>query len=345
MIEIDGSQGEGGGQILRSALSLSCLTGKAFRITKIRAQRSKPGLRPQHLKAVLAAREISKAHTSGERLGSGEIIFQPQKISAGKFNIDVGTAGSTSLILQTLFLPLARAGEKSTLTITGGTHVPWSPSYHYLEWQWLPYLRKMGVDSHMNIERAGFFPKGTGRVWIEIFPTRSILPLRLIHRGTLRRLRGLSTVSNLPVHIAQRQQAQVEYRLGEKYDFEIQIKHLPSLFKGTTLLLMAEFEGGSCCYIGLGKLGKPAEKVADEVVDEFEYFMSTNGTVDQYLSDQLLLPLSFAIGESELLTPKVTQHLLTNATIISKFIPVNIEINGGVGQPGVIRITNTMGWI
>jgi RNA 3'-phosphate cyclase len=339
MIHIDGSQGEGGGQVLRSSLSLSLMTQKELEITNIRAGRAKPGLRAQHLKAVEAATLIGRAQVSGADLGSTALAFHPTRIEPGRYHFDIGTAGATMLVLQTIFLPLAMAGTKSTVTITGGTHVKWSPSYHYLELQWLPFMRRIGCQADLNMEWAGYYPEGGGRITATISACEKTSHLELTERGNLKQIRGLSAISNLPRHIAKRQREQVLRRIGDRYYLsDIRLVELASRFKGTMLLLLAEFEHSQACYFSLGELGKPAERVADEAIDELEEFLSTDGAIDQYLADQMLLPLSFASGPSRLRTSKITRHLLTNAEVLRSFLPVQIDIEGDFGKPGLICI-------
>ena len=348
MIEVDGSQGEGGGQILRSALTLSIITNKALRIHNIRAHRPKPGLRAQHLKAVDAAAAISKADVKGAFLNSDSLIFIPRELRTGRYKFDIGTAGSTSLVLQTIFLPLSMAQSASSIIISGGTHVPWSPNFHYLALHWLEVLLKRGFKAQLTLDLAGYYPQGNGRITATIRPTRRITPLRLTMRGPLRRVYGISSISNLDISIADRQKRQAIQRI-QKIGMDTKIKTLntPSKFKGTSLLLIAEFDSkngndyAKCCYFGLGAKGKPAERVADEAVDALEAFLTTDGAIDQFLADQLLLPLAFASGISEYRTSQVTQHLLTNANVIYLFTQTQINIQGQIGQPGLIRIIPT----
>ena len=329
--------GEGGGQVLRSALALSILTGQAMHITNIRARRSKPGLMAQHLKAVDAASAISKASVRGASMNSAELIFEPSEIRSGRYKFDIKTAGATTLVLQTIFIPLSRASSASSVIITGGTHVPWSPSYHYLELNWLPLLIEMGFDAQISLDQAGFYPQGAGRISAVIRPAGEIQALNLARRGPLLHLQGISAVANLPLSIAERQKRQALKRL-EKLRPRIKTVQMPSRFKGTILLLFAEFENGRACFFGLGKLGKPAERVADEAVDGLEAFLATEGTVDPYLADQLLLPLSLANGPSVLRTSRVSEHLLTNAAILRAFLPVEIDILAASGEPGLVRV-------
>jgi len=340
MIEIDGSLGEGGGQMLRSVLSLAALTKQEVRIFNIRARRSKPGLRPQHLKAVEATAKICGAAVEGFESDSQEIVFYPGDVRPGKYRFDIGTAGSTSLLLQTILLPLSKAADASVVTVTGGTHVPFSPCYHYLDLNYLPFLWKIGLDVHLRMEQAGFYPRGGGQVRAAVDPVDQISPLTLMERGRLLEIRGVSGVANLSHNIATRQRRQVIGRLGRRFPLnDIRILEMPAPSPGTFILLLAEFEHSQACYFALGEKGKPAETVADEACRAFEAFVATEGVIDQYLADQLLLPISLASGPSMFRTSQVTQHLLTNAAVIRAFLPVEIEIRGEIGEPGELRIT------
>jgi len=340
MIDIDGSLGEGGGQVLRSSLTLSMMTGQEMRITNIRAKREKPGLRPQHLNAVQAAAEICGASVEGANIGSQEITFSPGEIRGGKFRFDIGTAGSTSLVLQTVMLPLSKAAKQSIVTIIGGTHVPGSPCFHYLDFHYLPFLWKMGLDVHLRMEQAGFYPRGGGQIRASIEPNKKLLPLTLMERGRLIEIRGISAVANLARNIATRQRRQVLGRLGRRYPLnDIRVLDLPAPSPGSLILLLAEFEKSQACYFSLGEKGKSADKVADDAIASFEAFVATDSAIDQYLADQLLLPLAFASGPSEISTSRVTKHLVTNAEVIGKFLPVEIKMKGEIGEPGIVSVT------
>lgn len=339
MIQIDGSAGEGGGQVLRSSLTLSVITGQAVQFHHIRARRPKPGLAAQHLKAVEAAAAVSGATVHGAQVGSTTLTFTPGRIRAGDYQFDIGTAGATSLVLQTIFLPLSLAGGSSRVSLTGGTHVPWSPAFHYLQLQWLPFMQAMGCDAELALEQAGFYPKGGGRIEATIRPARPLQPLQLVSRGPLQHVQGISGVANLPRSIAERQRQQAEGRLyGSDAPVEIDLLEMPAYGQGTFLLLLAKCTDGQACYVGLGERGKPAERVADEAVGQFVRWLRRDGAIDQYLADQLLLPLVLAGGPSSLRTVEVTQHLLTNADVIRQFLPAKIEIDGALGQAGMIRI-------
>ena len=339
MIQIDGSLGEGGGQVLRTSLSLSILTGRPLLITRIRAGRAKPGLQPQHLAAVRAAAQISRAQVTGDFVNSQTLTFEPSGIYAGAYRCDIGTAGATSLVLQTIWLPLALAGAPSEVTVTGGTHVPWSPCYHYLDWQWLPTLRRIGLAGELKLDLAGFYPQGGGIVQAAIEPADTISPLRLTERGAVKGIRGLSLVANLDLSIAERQRDRALRRLADRHNrIEIEVADIWANTKGTALILLAEFKHSTACYFGLGALGKRAEQVADEACLWLEKFLAGTGAVDEYLADQLLLPLAFADGVSEVRTADVTEHLTTNAEIIRAFGVAQIEIERGHGREGLMRI-------
>jgi RNA 3'-terminal phosphate cyclase (ATP) len=338
-VEIDGSMGEGGGQVLRTSLSLSVLTGRGLRLVNIRARRAKPGLMAQHLKAVEAAAAISGARVEGAQLASGSLLFEPREIRAGAYSFDIGTAGSTSLVLQTILVPLGFAPDASTVVVTGGTHVPWSPSFHYLDWQWAPFLRSIGFDLRLEMEQAGFYPRGGGRVRATIRPSARREPLRLTARGKLMKIRGISGVARLDRKIAERQERRACERLeGLCSEIAIEIVQVPAASPGTFLLLLAECEHSQACYCALGARGKPAEKVADEAAEGMAEFLAGNGAVDPWLADQLILPLAVAGGESEVRTARVTRHLLTNAQVVKEFLPVRIEITGEIDEPGTVSI-------
>jgi RNA 3'-phosphate cyclase len=344
LLEINGALGEGGGQVLRSSLTLSILTGRPIFIRNIRANRSKHGLLAQHLKSVDAASAVSKANVEGAALGSTSLTFRPHEVRSGRYKFDIGTAGATSLVFQTIFLPLSKAVAASSVIITGGTHVRWSPCFHFMEMQWLPYMQRMGFNADIELHSAGFYPQGGGRINTVIRPVTTIAPLNLIKRGKLIRITGISAVANLNREIAERQKRQALGRLVSLSgtlglpEIQIKIQEFPSPTKGTVLLLLAQFENGSACYYALGELGKPAERVADEAIDALLEFLDTDAALDQYLADQLLLPLSFAGAPSILHTSQITQHLLTNAEIIRTFLPVSISIDGDLGKPGIIHI-------
>jgi len=341
VLAIDGAMGEGGGQVLRSALSLALVTGRAFHMTRIRANRDRPGLRPQHLAAVQAAAQVCGARVSGDRVGSAEIHFTPGPVRPGDYRFDIGTAGATSLVLQTLLLPLALADGNSTVIIHGGTHVPWSPCYHYLDWQWRPMLGRLGIPFELDMPLAGFYPRGGGELLARIPGGARPGGLSLTERGALRAIRGLSAVAQLPLEIAERQRDQALRRLRPmlpELSPDLAITELPSHTPGTLLLLLAEFDAGQACCFALGARGKRAERVADEAVHELAAVLHSDAPIDPWLADQLLLPLALADGPSTLRTAVATSHLLTNAAVIRLFLPVDIRVDGRPGGPATLYI-------
>lgn len=339
MINIDGSIGEGGGQILRTCLSLALITGQSFRISNIRSGRQRPGLRAQHVKAVELAAKIGKADVIGDKLNSTTISFTSRMVRPGHYKCNISTAGSTSLVLQTIYLPLSLGSAESSILISGGTHTKWSPSFDFLLHHWLVFMKKIGFKMSLNLDLAGFYPQGGGSIGAKIHPIKSISPLKLTQRGTLKQIHGISAVANLDRRIAERQRDQIVRRLGHRYPLnEIRVKNMPSRFKGTTICLICDFENSQCCYFALGELGKPAERVADDVADSIERFLSTDAVIDEFLADQILLPLAFAQSRSIYSTPKITSHLITNSEIIQKFLPVKIQISGETGSPGMITV-------
>ncbi len=340
LLTIDGSEGEGGGQILRTALALSMVTGRPFEIVSLRAGRKRPGLRPQHLAGVRAAAKICSATVTGDSIGSRTVRFEPGAVRKGTYEFDIGTAGSTSLLLHSLYLPLALASGRTVLRLTGGTHVPFAPTFHYLEGQWAPLLRRIGIEVELQLLRAGYYPEGGGQIRAKVRPAPSIQPLVLEARGRLKSLEGLSAVSNLPRSIGDRQRRRALQRLEEHGLYPgLQSVELPSRGRGTALHLLAAFDGGArACFDALGARGKRAEAVADEACDALLQFLSTGGVIDGHAADQLILPLALAVGPSRLRVPRITSHLLTNAAVIQRFLDCRVAIDGAPDTEGSLTI-------
>jgi len=273
-------------------------------------------------------------------MGSSDLTFVPGAVRPGDFIFDIGTAGSTSLVLQTVALPLSQAGDGSEVTLIGGTHVPWSPCTHFLDLQWLPILRRMGFAAEIDLRLAGFYPQGGGRISCVIRPAYDIQPLNLVQRGDLVRLSGISAVADLDQSIADRQKRQALGRLSKRFpSFLVKTSVLPARSKGTFLLILAEYVVGRGCFTALGERGKPAERVADECVDALEAFLTTEAVVDHFMADQLLIPLALALTPSQIYTSQVTRHLLTNAEVICSFLKAQIDVQGELGKPGQVKIT------
>jgi RNA 3'-terminal phosphate cyclase (ATP) len=342
-LQIDGNYGEGGGQILRTTLSLSCILKKPVEIVNIRRGRKIPGLQPQHLTSVSACKKISGAETQGDSLQSVALRFSPQKTKGGDFTFDVAkrkrSAGSTSLVLQTLLLPLSRCEDSSKIKVLGGTHVPWSPPFDYLKEIFAPMVKKVGCEIALEIKMWGWYPKGGGEVLCTIQPTSRFSPLNLTERGKLCSLSGISVVSNLPNSIAERQRNQAMKILKDKgFSPEIKLLQAPSVGQGTFFFLKAEFENSIAGFGALGERGKRAEKVAEEACADFLQFMQSAGAIDPHLADQLIPYLALANGKSTFTVSKITQHLLTNIWVVQQFLPTQILVEGKQGEPGKVTI-------
>ncbi len=342
---IDGSYGEGGGQILRTTLSLSALLGKEVEIKRIRAGREKPGLRPQHLAGIRALARISGAKVEGDEIGSQSISFSPNRVGAGAYRFNVaeerGSAGAVTLVLQVLLLPLCFSSSSSKVTLLGGTHVPWSPPFHYLSMVLLPTLARMGVCCEAEIEKWGWYPKGGGVIRVKIVPIVELQSINLSTRGRPRSISGISGISNLPIHIAIRQKERtyqrIKERLGLEPDIHI-IDNVPSPGQGTVLFLVLESEGGVSGFSALGRRGKRAEEVADEAVDQLFEHIESKGCIDPHLSDQLIPFAALAKGRCIFTVSRITRHLLTNIWVVKQFLNVRIEVKGREGEAGKVDI-------
>jgi RNA 3'-terminal phosphate cyclase (ATP) len=338
MLDIDGSFGEGGGQILRSALALSLMTGKSFKLRKIRANRKpKPGLRPQHLACVRAAAKIGSANVAGDTVGSSQLTFEPGTVSAGQYRFAIGTAGSTALVLHTVYLPLALAGTPSEIVLEGGTHNEKAPCYHFLETTWAAYLKRMGLAIKLEMERPGFYPRGGGVISAHIAPCSKLRPLTLTGPVKIDQASILSAVAGLPEHVSKRQARRATVRLrGAGLEPEVAFEEWDG---GPVCVLLITFPGKvPSLFFGLGARGKPAESVADEAADESLAHRQTGMPVDRHSGDQLLLPLAIADGDSEYHVSTIDRHLTTNAAIIQMFLDCQITIDGDEGEPGVVKV-------
>jgi RNA 3'-terminal phosphate cyclase (ATP) len=344
VIEIDGSHGEGGGQILRTSLALSALTGTPVRIRRIRSSRKAPGLKPQHLISAKAAAQICGGRLVGAQPNSTELCFHPGEVQAGRHAFDVGTAGSTSLVLQTLLPPLAFAGSPSRILVNGGTHVAWSPPADYLRDVFLPTVATMGLRAKFHIRRSGFYPIGGGEIEAIVEPSPAPLkPLRIKERGRLKSLRVISTVARLPLSIAERQLNRATNRLAEqglKPQGEPGTVESPG--KGSFCFIRADFENVRAGFSALGELGKRAERVADEAVEEFIGYWNDPGALDRHLADQVVLYMALAKGESIVTLSEVTEHLKTNIWVIEQFLPIKfaLEVDPS-GRGGTLRVAGT----
>jgi RNA 3'-terminal phosphate cyclase (ATP) len=325
MIVIDGSRGEGGGQILRTALALSLVTGKPFRIQRIRAGRRKPGLLHQHLTAVNAAAEIGSARVSGNVIGSQELTFAPTAPRAGRYRFSVGTAGSCTLVLQTVLPALILADGPSEILLEGGTHNQAAPPFDFIAHAFLPLLNRMGARVEAVLERPGFYPAGGGRMRVRVAPAARLVPLELLERGDIVNRRAKATVARLPLHIAQRELAVVRERLSWPDDSLEAVETPDSSGPGNVLVLTVASGGITEVFTGFGQLGVRAETVADRAVGEVEEYLASGVPVGRHLADQLLLPLALA-GKGAFRTLSPTLHTVTNAEVIRLFLDVEVRV-------------------
>jgi RNA 3'-phosphate cyclase len=325
MLSVDGSYGEGGGQILRTALALAALTGVPVRVEHIRARRSKPGLRPQHLTAVQALARVCQAEISGVSLGSQDLTFRPRTPQGGHYLFDVasrtGSAGAVTLVAQALLPPLIKSGARATLILKGGTHVPWSPPAHYLSHAFLPALAAIGAEVDMTLERWGWYPRGGGEIRLTIRGARPLTGVQWLTPAKSSTFRALSAAAKLPEHVA-------------RLDTAVPVEIIPAggLDPGSLVFIWGPQAG----FTALGARGKPAEQVADDAVEAYLAFRARGGACDRHLADQILIYLALARGPSRFTTEAVTSHLLTNVWVIEQFLGPTFEIKGALGERGEI---------
>jgi RNA 3'-terminal phosphate cyclase (ATP) len=343
LLEIDGSFGEGGGQILRTSLALALLTGRSFHLRNLRAGRSKPGLQPQHLQSVRAASTIAGAQTRGASRGSSDLVFEPGPVTAGSYRFDIGTAGATGLVLQAVYLPLAlRGGAPSELTLIGGTHVRASPCFHFLDTTWRRYLAECGLRLSLKLVRPGFYPRGGGIVEASIQPATRLHGIRQLGQrarpGPVKAT-GFSAVAGLPDTIGRRQARRATVRL-EQYGLDVDLRaETWEGGPGTVIGVELDTTPVPTLFFSIGERGKPAERVADDVVDEvIGYLKAGPNVVDAHSADQLVLPLALADGPSEYRVARVTRHLTTNVSVIRRFLDREIVCDGEEGGAGVVRV-------
>lgn len=325
MLTIDGSQGEGGGQILRTSLSLSLVTGQPFRMERIRASRQKPGLLRQHLTAVEAAKTIGCAEVAGQSLNSQAMEFQPGPVTPGNYRFSVGTAGSATLVLQTVLPALLSASGPSTLTLEGGTHNPMAPPFDFLANCFLPLIQRMGPGVELDLRRHGFFPAGGGQLHARIEPAKELSRLDLLERGSIKSRAARALVSGLPEHIGQRELTVVREELKwREEECVIEPVQYP-VGPGNALVLVIGTEEVTGIFTGFGERGRPAEEVARSAIQQAKAWQDANVPVDEHLADQLLIPMALAGGGS-FRTTKPSLHTITNAEVIQRFLPISINI-------------------
>ncbi len=351
MLVIDGSYGEGGGQILRTSLALAAITGRPLRIERIRAGRRKPGLAAQHLTAIRAAAAICGAKLEGDTLGSETLEFFPRcPPASGNYHFDVaearegGSAGAAALVLQTIALPLVLAPGESSVTVKGGTHVPWSPSFDYFEHVWMEILRRLGLNGTARLGAWGFFPAGRGEITLRLIgasngSVKAFMPLTAMERGGLKAINGRAVAASLPAHIAQRMADRAEALLRPLgVPVTIKTERVRSLSPGAWIFLSTVYDRTVSGFGALGRRGKPAEEVAEESVAELFDHHRRGALLDRHLADQMLLPLTFADGASEFTCSAVTRHLETNAWVIGQFDAARVEIESGPNGAGHVKV-------
>ncbi|HEY7543385.1 MAG TPA: RNA 3'-terminal phosphate cyclase [Blastocatellia bacterium] len=321
---IDGSHGEGGGQVLRTSLALSLLTGKPFRIEKIRAGRKNPGLLRQHLTAVNAAQEISRAEVAGASIGSRELEFAPGKPQAGNYSFAVGTAGSATLVLQTVLPALLTVGE-SAIALEGGTHNPFAPPFDFLAKTFLPIINRMGAHVRATLERPGFYPAGGGRFTVEVEPAVRLNRIDLVDRGKIILRRARAIVANLPVKIAERELGVIRRKLSWNSEWLASEEIRDG--RGPGNVVMIEIESQNICevFTAFGERGVTAETVANRAAQEARVYLAAQVVAGEHLADQLLLPMAMAGGGSFTTLP-LSRHATTNIDIIKKFLDVEIAV-------------------
>jgi len=342
-VRIDGSHGEGGGQILRTSLALAAVRQLPVEVHSIRAGRSKSGMAPQHLACVEAAAAITNGELEGADLRSERIVFRPGPVVGGDYTFDIAarapSAGATTLLFHALLPALARSMQHSVVTLRGGTHVAWSPPFDYLKHVFLPAVGTVGVKANLQLRKAGWYPRGGGEIRATIEPLTRWAPLAWTDRGKLLSLRYISGYANLPKHVGSRQlSAGMDVLRANGFAAESEVVSLPGPGTGTIVLIAAEFESGRAGFSALGKRGKPAEEVAKEACADFVGFMQTRGCVDAHLADQLVPYLALADGPSRVAVAAVTEHLRTNVWAVQQFSDVRIAIEGNLGEPGLLIV-------
>jgi RNA 3'-terminal phosphate cyclase (ATP) len=318
MLTIDGSIGEGGGQALRTSLALALVTGTPLRIENIRARRPRPGLMRQHLTAVQAAAAVGRAELRGAEIGSQALEFVPRSIVAGEHRFAIGTAGSATLVIQTVLPALLRADAPATLIVEGGTHNPLAPPFEFLERVYLPIVRQMGAEVQATLEKPGFYPAGGGRVRVQVTPQKRLRPLALLNREAPRQRRASALFAALPVDVARRELAVLQAELGLEAS-ECQVHELTeSSGPGNAVQLELELADNRELFTAFGERGVRAEAVAQKLVAEVRHFAAAQVPVGAHLADQLLLLCALA-GEGAFASVTPTPHFETQCHVLARF--------------------------
>jgi RNA 3'-terminal phosphate cyclase (ATP) len=329
MLTIDGSQGEGGGQIVRSSLALAMLTGREIRILKIRAGRAKPGLMKQHLVAVRAAARLCGAQVQGDSLGSRDLTFRPNAVQPGAYSFNIGTAGSTTLVLQTILPALMTASGPASVTLHGGTHNLLAPPFEFLQRAYLPLANRMGPRIEAQLVRPGFYPAGGGELTVTVQPATELLGFDLLERGERLGQRVQALVANLPAHIGRRECQTIAAATGwPDSSFEVtQVANARG--PGNVVLIELNHQNLTELFTGFGKKGVPAEEVAQQACDEAAAYLAAGVPVGPHLADQLLLLLGWSAHQGQggsFRTMALTPHARTQIDVLRQFLGLEIRV-------------------
>lgn len=346
VIEIDGSVGEGGGQVVRTSVALAALLGKDIHIFNVRAKRRPPGFRPQHIVGVRAVARLSQAHVEDLMVSSTELTFKPRTRLSGEFSFEIGTAGSIPLVLQALMPSAAFSPGPVKISLGGGTDVRWSPPIDYMKYVVVPVLARLGYRANLTVLRRGHYPRGGGKVVVEVKPVRKLTPVVLTEFGEVERVRGLSHCVRLPRHVAERQ-ANTAVKILEEAGYEdVSVEREwyspsedPHLGPGSGVVLYAETTSGAVLGAdALGERGKPAEVVGREAAEKLLKELISGMPVDHHMGDMLIPYMAVVDGVSTVGVSEVTMHLLTNVEITEQITGVNFDVDGTLGEPGEISV-------
>jgi RNA 3'-terminal phosphate cyclase (ATP) len=343
MLQIDGSKGEGGGQIVRTSLALSMLTGQPVTISEVRANRAKPGLARQHLVAVQAAGEICDAEVEGDRLRSRKLVFKPRAVRPGTYHFSIGSAGSATLVLQTILPPLLVAAGPSSVTIEGGTHNPMAPPFEAVAHAYLPLVQRMGPQIQFRLKQHGFYPAGGGRVVVDIIPVDRLNGFELLERAAWNQRQVRAVVSKLPRNIGERECETIARLSGwPATDFCVD-EVLDSPGPGNVVLVKLQSAETTEIFTGFGERGVRAEVVAERVWDEVQSFIQSATPVGPHLADQLILPLAISAwqhgGGGAIRTSEVTGHAETHLDLVAQILEVQTSIDLHDGS-AVLRVAS-----
>jgi RNA 3'-terminal phosphate cyclase (ATP) len=337
LIEIDGSRGEGGGQILRTSLALSMITKKPMRMARIRAGRAKPGLQRQHLACVEAAAQLCNAQVKGADVGSQDLEFVPSDSCREHLTIDIGTAGSTTLVVQTILVPALAMGHALAATVIGGTHNPMAPPFEFLERVFLPHLRAMGAHVTLTLDKHGVFPGGGGKLSLDVRPTAALRPVAILEAGPITGKRASVILARLPTHVADRELAIVRsrFKIPPEDCQTVDVRGGPA----NVLMIEIERAGSREVVTAHGEKGLRAELVAERACNEMDRYVDANVPVGEHLADQLLLPMAVAGGGRFRARGPLSLHATTNIETIAHFIdvPVRVDEHGDVVEVSVGR--------